>query len=146
MPVNIITVQQQLNAPVQVVWQALTNATQMKNWYFATEDFIAEPGFGFVMYGEKDGNYFPIHCCILEVVTNKRLSYSWKEESLGAATIVNFELLEIGPHTLLTLTHTGLKNTAPTLTHLAAARQMTGWENIIQQSLKDYVEEKAALL
>ena len=143
MPTDIIIVKQQLNATIDVVWLALTSATQMKNWYFAMENFIAEPGFSFVMYGEKEGKYFPINCSIIEVKKNSLLSYSWNYEGFPSTTLVSFELLQNGPQTMLTLTHEGLKDIPKEATELYAANHIAGWKNIIKKSLKDFVEKKS---
>lgn len=141
---DIILIEQQLNATVEIVWQALTNATQMKHWYFATENFIAEPGFSFVMYGEKEGNFFPIHGCIIEVIKNKLLSYSWSYQSSTTTTVVSFELIKRGNQSSITFTHKGLKDIPAALTNLSAANQIVGWKNIIKKSLKNYVEKRAS--
>ena len=33
------------NAPIQLVWEAITNRDQMKQWYFDLKEFKPEVGF-----------------------------------------------------------------------------------------------------
>jgi uncharacterized protein YndB with AHSA1/START domain len=139
---EIISFKTKLNAPGEVVWKALTTATQMKNWYFAMERFIAEPGYTFKMFGKKENKYFPINCVIISVQKNKQLSYSWSYEEFPAETIVNFELIEMGQQTILKLTHTGLEQIPASFTELSIANHAIGWKHIIAKSLKEFVEIK----
>ena len=138
-----ISVEKKLNAPIDVVWKALTSAKQMKNWYFAMERFIAEPGFSFTMYGEKEGKYYPIHCNIIAAEKNRLLSYSWSYEEYPTETIVSFELIEKGPQTIIKLTHKGLENIPASFNDLSVANHLIGWKQIIGKSLKAYVEKMA---
>ncbi len=138
-----VAVEKKLNAPIDVVWKALTSATQMKNWYFATERFIAEPGFSFIMYGEKEGRYYPIHCNIIAAEKNKKLAYTWSYEECPIETIVSFELIEKGPQTIIKLSHRGLEKIPASFTDLSVANHVIGWKHIIGKSLKKYVEKAA---
>ncbi len=140
MPSEIIIVQKKINAPAAVIWKALTTATQMKNWYFAMEKFIAEPGFSFKMYGEKEGKFFAINCCIIEVQKNKLLSYTWSYEEYPADSTVSFELTQKDKQTIVKLTHTGLQNIPASYEELSIANHITGWKHIIGKLLKDYAE------
>ncbi|HQW02016.1 MAG TPA: SRPBCC domain-containing protein, partial [Saprospiraceae bacterium] len=44
-------IERTLNAPIDRVWQAITNKSQMKQWYFDLADFKAEVGFQFEFIG-----------------------------------------------------------------------------------------------
>jgi uncharacterized protein YndB with AHSA1/START domain len=136
-----ITVEKKIKAPAELIWKALTSATQMKNWYFAMEKFIAEPGFSFTMYGEREGKYYPIHCTIVEAIKNKLLSYTWSYEEYPAETIVCFELFENDQQTILKLTHKGLQKIPASFPALSFANHVIGWKHIIGKSLKNYVEK-----
>jgi uncharacterized protein YndB with AHSA1/START domain len=41
-----------VNAPLDKVWNAITNKEQMKNWYFDVPDFEPKIGNNFSFYGE----------------------------------------------------------------------------------------------
>ena len=47
-----IIVERTYNAPIEKVWNAITNKDEMKKWYFDLAEFKAEPGFEFQFYGE----------------------------------------------------------------------------------------------
>ena len=45
-------IERTLNAPVQKVWEAITDKEKMKQWYFALSDFKPEIGFEFNFPGK----------------------------------------------------------------------------------------------
>lgn len=131
-----------LNASVDKVWRAITDTKKMKEWYFNIEEFIAQPGFQFKMYGEKKGVKFPISCTVKEVEQNKKLSYTWNYDDFPAETLLIFELKENGDQTVLRLIHDGLENIPPGNTDVSVENHRDGWEFIIGTSLKQYVEKE----
>lgn len=138
-----ITIQKKIAAPVDVIWKALTSASEMKNWYFAMEKFIPEPGFCFRMFGEKNGKFFPIRCCIIQAEKNKLLTYSWSYEEFPVETLLRFELEEDGKKTLVRVTHSGLDAFPKEMEHLDSKHHKESWNNIIGKHLKTYAEMKA---
>lgn len=48
-----VVVQRELQAPANVVWQAITDNDKMKQWYFQLPNFKAEVGFKFQFLGGK---------------------------------------------------------------------------------------------
>jgi uncharacterized protein YndB with AHSA1/START domain len=51
-----IMMEQTFNAPVARVWRALTDAGQMREWYFDLKEFKPEVGFEFEFVVEHEGN------------------------------------------------------------------------------------------
>jgi uncharacterized protein YndB with AHSA1/START domain len=136
-----IIIEKTLHAPVEKVWQALTDNAQMKQWYFKLEDFKAEPGFTFRFEG-GDGNQTFVHLCrITEVVPNKKLSHTWQYEGQPEATLVTWELSGEGESTHVTLTHEGLEKIAHHGPAFASSNFVEGWNAIIGTSLKQFVEQ-----
>ena len=45
------TIERVFDAPVNVLWKAITDKDEMKQWYFDLEEFKAEPGFKFSFTG-----------------------------------------------------------------------------------------------
>ena len=131
-----------LNAPIEKVWGAITDKEEMKGWYFTIEEFKAQPGFPFKMYGEKKGIKFPISCIIREVQPMEKLSYTWSYDDFPAETLVTFELREQDGQTILRLTHQGLE-TIPEHPDASVQNHIDGWEFIIGTSLKQYVENES---
>ena len=132
-----------LQAPVAKVWRAITDKEEMKEWYFTIEEFTAQPGFQFKMYGEKKGTKFPISCNVKEVHQNKKLSYTWNYDDFPAETLLTFELSKNGDQTDLRLTHEGLEQIPPGNADVSVENHRDGWEFIIGTSLKQYVEKDA---
>jgi len=127
-----------LDAPVEKVWKALTDKEEMKKWYFDIAEFEPEVGCRFTFYGEKDGRKFVHQCTILEVETNKKLSYTWTYEGVQGETIVHYELFPEGNQTRLRLIHEGLEN-LPQNEDYARANFEEGWNYIIGTSIKNYI-------
>ena len=65
-----IIVERIYNAPIEKVWNAITDKDEMKKWYFDLAEFKAEPGFEFQFYGEgKQGQKFLHLCKVTEVIS-----------------------------------------------------------------------------
>ena len=89
-----LVVERLLNAPPEKVWEALTDHTKMKHWYFDLADFQAVPGFEFEFYGGKDGRQYLHLCKVITVEAGKKLSYTWKYKDYPGESLVTFELFE----------------------------------------------------
>lgn len=131
------------NAPVNKVWDALTQYDQMKQWYFDLPGFKPEVGYSFTFSGgPKDGKQYKHVCRITESIENQRLSYTWQYEGYPGQSEVIFELFSNGEQTRLVLTHKGLSNLDQTNKDFAASNFVAGWEHIIGKSLKGYLERE----
>ena len=73
-----IVVERTLDAPVARVWTALTNVTEMRQWYFDLKEFKPEIGFEFEFVVEHEGNTYHHLCKITEVIPQKRIAYTWR--------------------------------------------------------------------
>ena len=139
-----IVVEKIYNAPVEKVWNAITDNQEMKKWYFTIPEFKAEPGFEFQFYGEgKQGDKFLHLCKVVEVVDRKKLSYTWRFDGYDGNSLVTFELFpEEEGRTRIKLTHEGLES-FPVTAHNDFAKQnfMEGWTEIIGNILRNYVEK-----
>ena len=138
-----VIIERTYNAPVERVWNSITNKSEMKKWFFDIAEFKAEPGFEFEFVGKgKQGQEFLHLCRVKEVIKNKKLSYSWGYEGYEGDSLVTFELFEEGNKTRLKLTHRGLES-FPVTTHNDFAKEnfMEGWTWIIGTGLKKHVEE-----
>ena len=131
-----------------VIWKALTSGELMGRWLMAPKGFEPVAGNHFTFQttpaGEWDGI---IHCEVLEVVPNQRLSYAWKgghETNVGYGskleTVVTFTLASDAAGTRLRLVHSGFvlpKNDS-------AYRNMSeGWKKVVQR-LDMVVAEEAS--
>ncbi len=128
-------------APIEKVWEALTNKDQMKHWYFDLDEFKTEVGFKFeFMGGPEDGIQYKHLCEITEVIPEQKLTYSWRYEGYDGITYVTFELFEENKKTRLKLTHTGFE-TFPAIPDFAIHNFEAGWNDIINNSLKGFLEK-----
>jgi uncharacterized protein YndB with AHSA1/START domain len=128
------------NAPVNKVWKAITDRDLMQQWYFNIASFKPEVGFEFTFDGGSKEKTYTHLCKILEVIPNKKLSYSWRYKDYEGYSVVTFELFDEGEKTRLKLTHTGLE-TFPQVSKDFSKESFTqGWTHIIGTSLKNFVE------
>ena len=127
------------NAPIQKVWEAITDKVKMKQWYFDLAEFKPEVGFEFRFWGGTEENKYLHICKITEVVTGKKLAHTWTYDGYAGETIVTFELFDEGEgKTRMRLTHAGLE-TFPPITDFARTNFEQGWTHIIGTSLAGYL-------
>ncbi|HTZ21855.1 MAG TPA: SRPBCC family protein [Opitutaceae bacterium] len=138
-----VVVESTFDAPLDVVWRALTDIDQMKQWYIPNiESFKPEVGFRTEFNVREDGKDYPHLWEITSVVPGRKIAYSWKFGGNPGDSVVTFELFPEGDTTRLKLTHEGLEtfhgdeNPA-----LARGEFAKGWTNIIGTSLKEFVEK-----
>lgn len=138
-----LIVEQEFNAPIELVWRAITEKELMKKWYFEVSDFKPEVGHTFQFEGGEEGKRYLHLCKVLEVIPPEKLKYSWRYDGHEGLSYVTFLLSSIGAKTKLTLVHEGLE----TFTHLDFSRKnfTTGWKYLIHESLKEYLENDKAL-
>jgi len=135
-----VVIERTFNAPVARVWKALTNADEMRVWYFDLKEFKPEVGFEFEFTVEHEGTKYHHLCKITEVIPQKKIAYTWRYAGEKGNSLVTFELFADGDETRLKLTHEGLE-TFPKLPAYAKTNFEKGWTEIIGSSLKQYVEE-----
>jgi uncharacterized protein YndB with AHSA1/START domain len=131
-----------------VIWKALTSGELIGRWLMAPKGFEPVAGKHFTFQtspaGEWDGT---IHCEVLEVVPDERLSYAWKggresNDGYGSKleTVVTFTLSKAETGTRLRLVHSGFvlpKNDT-------AYRKMSeGWKKVVR-NLDMVVAEQAS--
>jgi uncharacterized protein YndB with AHSA1/START domain len=135
-----VVIERTFNAAVARVWEALTDADEMRVWYFDLKEFKPEVGFEFEFTVEHEGTRYHHLCKITEVIPQKKIAYTWRYAGEEGDSLVTFELFADGDKTRLKLTHEGLE-TFPKLPTYARTNFEKGWTEIIGSSLKQYVEE-----
>ena len=139
---NPLVIEQTLDAPVEKVWDAITNKEKMKQWYFELSDFKPVVGFQFSFPGQghKGENY--IHLCkVTAVEPNKKIQYSWRYENYEGDSLVTFELFEEGKKTRLRLTHEGLETFPQNNPDFARESFTGGWTELITKLLVKFLEQ-----
>ena len=133
-------IEREYNAPIELVWHAITQNDAMKKWYFNLEDFKPEVGFEFQFWGGKDEDQYLHRCKVTEVIPGKKIAYSWRYEGHEGNSIVTFELFPNGKKTRLKLTHAGLETFPKHDPNFARESFAQGWTFITGTSLKNYLE------
>ena len=134
-----VVIERTFNAPVQRVWNALTDVEAMRRWYFDLKEFKAEVGFEFAFTVEHEGMKYHHLCKVTKVIPQKMLAYTWRYQGHEGDSLVTVELFADGDKTRLKLTHEGLE-TFPKLPAFARKNFMVGWTQLIGSSLKEFVE------
>ncbi len=141
------TIERLYNAPVEKVWKALTANEEIRQWYFDLPEFKAVKGFEFQFLGGKDQEHLYRHLCkVTEVISNKKLSYSWQYDGYVGYSEVSFELFEDGKKTRVKLTHTGINTFPQNNEDFSSNNFAVGWTYIINKSLKEHVEKKRVIM
>jgi uncharacterized protein YndB with AHSA1/START domain len=128
------------NAPVEKVWKAITDKDAMKQWYFDITEFKPEVGFEFQFEGSNEERCYLHLCKITEVITGKKLSYSWRYDGYEGNSFVTWELFAEGDKTRLKLTHEGLESFPMSNPDFAKKNFVTGWNHIVGELLRKFVE------
>jgi len=138
---KIIVIEQIMDAPSKKIWKALTDKNEMKKWYFNLESFDAAVGFRFNFTGGPSPERQYVHQCeIIEMINEKKLSYSWSYEGYTGTSLVSFELTPREGKTLLKLSHEGIDSFPDEQPDFDIHNFEEGWNHIIHTSLKEYLE------
>ncbi len=140
---NPLIIEHEFNAPIDLVWRAITEKELMEKWYFDLSGFKPEVGYKFHFEGGEENKRYMHLCEVLEVVPLKKLKYSWKYEGYTGISFVTFELAAAGEKTTLKLIHEGLES----FTNPDFKREnfVGGWKYLMHESLKEFVENGKAL-
>jgi len=138
-----IVIEKLLNAPVEKVWNALTDPAQMKEWYFDIPDFKPEVGHEFSFLAGSDREKWLHLCKVTDVKPNELIAYSWKYDGYVGESHVKFELAKHNVQTLLTLTHHGLHTFPQDIEALKKENFVQGWTEITK-ALSDFLEQVKA--
>jgi uncharacterized protein YndB with AHSA1/START domain len=125
-----LTIERMIKASPEKIWSALTDKDQIAKWFVPVPEFKAEPGCEFTFVAsDKDSKGFRHLCKVIEVIPNKKLSYSWRYDGYEGSSVVTFELFPEGKGTKLKLTHAGLE-TFPQTPDFARNNYREGWAAI----------------
>lgn len=130
----------QFNVPVRDLWDAITNSSHFKKWYFHIPHFTTTVGESFDFY-ESEARKYLHHCTVLEFEPGKKFVHSWEhpEQSEGSS-VVTWLVKEIDDHhSELTLTHEGVESFADAGPNFTPANYQMGWDGIIKNSLRNYL-------
>ncbi|PBQ32698.1 ATPase [Sphingobacteriaceae bacterium] len=130
--------EQLYSAPIEKVWQHLSETDKMKEWYFPQLiEFVPEVGFEFKF--KDDGSRFQKEWTVTKIIKGQTLAHTWVYKGYPGLSEVTFELFKEGAKTRLKLTHEGLE-TFPDDAHFARQRFVDGWAQLLGVKLKQMLE------
>jgi uncharacterized protein YndB with AHSA1/START domain len=135
-----VSVEMRYGVPSKTVWKALTDNNEMKKWYFQFEDFRTEVGFEFHFYGGTEEKQYLHLCKVTEVITGKKIAYSWRYDGYAGISFVTFDLSEEAGQTILRLTHEGLESFPADDPNFAKSSFEAGWNHILGVNLKEHLK------
>ncbi len=136
-----IIVEQTFQKSSAVVWAAITEVEQMRQWFFDTIPAF-EPVVGFqtrfnVNTGERD---FLHIWTITSAETEKHITYNWEYDVYPGAAVVTFTLKALdADSTKLTIVAEVLETFPQDIPEFKRESGVAGWQYFIQQSLARFL-------
>jgi len=138
-----IVVVETYNAPVSVVWQAITDKDRMRRWYFEQMlDFRPEVGFETEFTVSFDGQVYPHQWKVTRVVPGRLIAYDWSYRGYPGHGLVTWELSEVPGGTQLHFTCEGIETFPQDNPALTRESCQAGWDYLLRKSLKAYLEQR----
>ena len=139
-----IVVSASFKASKQVVWNAITNANEMQQWYFASiQSFKAEVGFQTQFLITNEDRNFTHIWTVDEVIPIQKICYNWRYAEYEGDSEVVFEISDNGTETRLTVTHTTLEPFTADIPEFKRESGVQGWNYLIKESLFNYLNQKS---
>ena len=136
-----VVVEALFEAPIGKVWQAITDGTQMRQWFFGQmPDFEPRVGFRTQFDVVANGKVYPHIWTVSEVLPQERIVYNWKYGGYEGDSFVSWQLLPTNNQTRLVLTHSGIESFPKDNNDFSYESCKNGWKFLLQQRLKGYLE------
>lgn len=121
------------------VWHAITQVSQMREWYFNNiPDFKAKQGFKTQFNVKAPSRDFLHNWEVMQVIPFRKLVYKWHFEGLDGESFSMFELEEKNGHTMLTLTCEVTQDFDDTIPEFKRESCIGGWNYFIKESLPSF--------
>jgi uncharacterized protein YndB with AHSA1/START domain len=138
-----IVVEGTYKVPIAVVWNAITDKDQMRQWYFEPmTEFEPEVGFETQFDVQCEGQNFPYQWKVTEVVPEKRIAYGWRYGGYTGDSSVMWELSETSDGTKLKLTHRGHETFSQNMPVFSREACEAGWRYFLHESLKAFLKQQ----
>ncbi len=138
---NPIIAEHTFDAPIEVVWNAITDVEQMRQWYFDDiPDFKPEVGFE-TRFNVKSGERNFLHIWkVTEVIPERKIAYSWNFEEYHGEALSTFELVEKDGRTVLTLKSYVIEKFPDNIPEFKRESGQAGWDYLIKESLIKFLK------
>jgi len=137
-------VERTYNAPITLVWQAITNRAMMKEWYFDfDETFKLEPGAVFEWTaGDTENKQWLHRGKMLEIVPGEKLMHTWEYPGYKGTSTLSWNLFKVDENTTkVILIHEFTVPFDNSVAELKTSNFEMGWTHIINISLQDYLSK-----
>jgi len=135
-----VIVEQSFDAPIEKVWQAITDPAQLRNWFFGNiPDFKPEIGFATRFDVNSGERIFPHLWQVSAVVPQQQLSVNWKYDGFAGESCVHFELFKKNGRTTLRVTTEVVEDFDDAIPEFRRESCIGGWEYFIQSRLTEYL-------
>ena len=139
-----VILERSFNAPIEVVWRAITEPEEMKQWFFSSiKTFKPVVGFEVQVDSGCEGKTKAHVWRVTEVVPGRRIAYSWNYPVRRGNSAVSWELFDEGKSTRLRLVHTGMQSLEPEKNSPSERGSFFGGWTHFAGRLKEYVEKGA---
>lgn len=136
-----ITVQETFTATVDKVWKAITEVKEMRLWFFDNiESFKPEIGFQTQFLVRVEDRKYTHRWKVIEVIPDKKISYTWSYKEYAGDAFVTFELLEKQKEVTLKLSLTITEDFPSDIPEFTRDSCQQGWNYFIGERLKEYLE------
>jgi uncharacterized protein YndB with AHSA1/START domain len=132
------------NAPIALVWQAITDRAMMKEWYFTFDEaFKPLPGAVFEWTaGDTEDKQWLHRGKMHEIFPAEKMVHTWEYPGYSGTSTLSWNLFKVDDaRTKVTLIH---EFTIPFDSSVAALKQENfeiGWTHIINISLDEYLNK-----
>ena len=137
-----IIVEESFNKSAEIVWKAITQLDQMKEWYFDNiPEFKTQVGFVTQFNVIAPSRDFLHIWKIIEVIPFQKIVYNWTFKDCFGSADVSFELFEIDNKTLLRVTNKVIENFDEDIPEFKRESCQAGWNYFIKDSLNNYLNK-----
>lgn len=138
-----VVVEQLFDCDVESVWHAITDLSQMKQWYFKSiPDFKPIVGFRTAFEVHNEDRTFTHLWKVLEVIPMKKLVYNWKYKEYMGDSFVSFDLSKQMSKAKLIVTATVVEDFPDVIPEFKWESCKAGWNYFIKDELKAYLSNR----
>jgi uncharacterized protein YndB with AHSA1/START domain len=140
-----IVLEKTYNAPIALVWSAITQEQHMRHWYFDFHNsFQLIVGSHFEWQGgDPKGKQWLHRGEMLEIVPNKKLVHSWTYPGYSGKAIAYWELTELDANsTKLNFRFEFAEPFDANEPALVRGNFVMGWNELINNSLENYLNKQ----
>ena len=135
-----IIVTKTYNCSTQRLWKALTDISEMRQWYFEDmPDFRPQVGFSTSFLIINEGRHFTHYFEVLEVVREKMIKYTFDITEYEGDGYVVFEIEPSDKGSQLTLTSVVTKPYPEDIPEFKRESGVAGWEWFLGERLMAFV-------